>query len=175
MAKQQQKVTYNLPMSLACVLLCLTLLSFYFTGDLYARYTVSEKGGDGAWVAVMATDVQLVLEDAYICPGETKEIVLTVANYQENRICEVAQKYSVKVTSLLEKSNIPLEIQIYEISEDDTTETRVTGGIEKTFLAGVKEKDQYRIMVVWPEEENSAAYAFELDAIAVTINAEQVD
>ena len=41
----------NIPMTLACVLLCLTLISTHMTGGLFARYTTSAAGADSARVA----------------------------------------------------------------------------------------------------------------------------
>ncbi|MBR5452933.1 MAG: hypothetical protein IKV54_02530 [Clostridia bacterium] len=40
----------NLPMFLGLFLLCLTMLSTYFTGGLYAKYTVSDSSGDAGRV-----------------------------------------------------------------------------------------------------------------------------
>lgn len=40
----------NIPMCLAGILLCLTLISVYMTSGLYAKYTVKEAGGDSARV-----------------------------------------------------------------------------------------------------------------------------
>ena len=40
----------NIPMCLACILFCLTLISVYITGGLYAKYTVSSNMPDSARV-----------------------------------------------------------------------------------------------------------------------------
>ncbi len=45
---QQTKI--NIPICLACILLCLTLFSLHFTSGLYAKYTAKGSGGDGARV-----------------------------------------------------------------------------------------------------------------------------
>ena len=49
-AKHMKKSRMNIPMCLAFVLFCLTLFSMHFTNGLYARYVVSDSGGDGARV-----------------------------------------------------------------------------------------------------------------------------
>ena len=41
----------NIPMCIACVLLCLTLFSIHLTAGLYARYTASSESTDTARVA----------------------------------------------------------------------------------------------------------------------------
>ena len=47
----QTKAKINIPMCIACVLLCLTLFSFYLCGGLYAKYISTAYGGDSARVA----------------------------------------------------------------------------------------------------------------------------
>jgi hypothetical protein len=49
-AKQNSNAKVNIPMCLACVLLCLTLVSIHLTSGLYAKYTVSGSGSDNARV-----------------------------------------------------------------------------------------------------------------------------
>ena len=44
------KAKMNIPMTLACVLMCLTMFSFYFTGGLYARYITRAEASDSARV-----------------------------------------------------------------------------------------------------------------------------
>lgn len=41
---------FNIPMCLACILFCLTLISVYITSGLYAKYTVKNGVGDSARV-----------------------------------------------------------------------------------------------------------------------------
>lgn len=42
--KRQTQI--NIPICLACVLLCLTLISIHMTGNMYARYTSAGQGSD---------------------------------------------------------------------------------------------------------------------------------
>ena len=50
-SKYKNKAKMNIPMCLACILLCLTMFSFYLLGGLYAKYTTSASGDDSARVA----------------------------------------------------------------------------------------------------------------------------
>lgn len=50
MATQKGKTVRNIPIRIACVLLCLTLVSIYLTSGLYARYMSSATGNDSARV-----------------------------------------------------------------------------------------------------------------------------
>lgn len=50
MMNRQPKAKLNIPMCIACILLCLTLFSFHLCGGLYARYVASASGQDLARV-----------------------------------------------------------------------------------------------------------------------------
>lgn len=50
MAQKNKTVKMNIPMCVACVLLCLTLISVYLTSGLYAKYTAASVGSDSARV-----------------------------------------------------------------------------------------------------------------------------
>ena len=47
---RHHKTKMNIPMCLAAILLCLTLISIHLTGGLYAKYTTSASGNDSARV-----------------------------------------------------------------------------------------------------------------------------
>ena len=47
----QPKAKMNIPMCVACILLCLTLFSIHLTSGLYAKYTAKGNGEDDARVA----------------------------------------------------------------------------------------------------------------------------
>lgn len=49
--KHKRYMPHNMAMTMACVLLCLTLLSTHLTGGLYAKYTTGTSAEDGARAA----------------------------------------------------------------------------------------------------------------------------
>ena len=55
----------NIPLQLAAVLLCLTLISVYFVSGLFARYTTENTTGNSAAVAKFAPAASFV-EDTWI-------------------------------------------------------------------------------------------------------------
>ena len=55
MAKSRKETGMNIPMCLACVLFCLTLISIRLTSGLYARYTTTSSGNDAARVIGFGT------------------------------------------------------------------------------------------------------------------------
>ena len=50
MAKHNKTAKVNIPMCIATLLFCLTLVSVHFTSGLYAKYSVSDSGRDSARV-----------------------------------------------------------------------------------------------------------------------------
>ena len=50
MAKHNKTAKVNIPMCIATLLFCLTLISVHFTSGLYAKYSVSDSGSDSARV-----------------------------------------------------------------------------------------------------------------------------
>lgn len=50
MAKHNKTAKVNIPMCIATLLFCLTLVSVHFTSGLYAKYSVSDSGSDSARV-----------------------------------------------------------------------------------------------------------------------------
>ena len=60
----------NIPLCLACVLLCLTLFSFHFSGGVVARYSTTASSGDSARV-IQFGDLTLTetVPQPYMAPG----------------------------------------------------------------------------------------------------------
>ena len=61
----------NIPMMLACVLLCLTLISMHLTGGLFARYITSGTGSDSARVVAFG-DLTLTETGDFVEAGGKK-------------------------------------------------------------------------------------------------------
>lgn len=69
-----RKSPINLPMALACVLLCLTLISINLTGGLYAKYTSSGSSPETARV-IKFGDLTLTETGDFVEGGSTMMIV----------------------------------------------------------------------------------------------------
>ena len=68
----------SIPMYLACVLLCLTLISIRLSSGVVARYSTTTDSGDGARVIYFKNlDVEVV-GGGYIAPGVTLELNVQV-------------------------------------------------------------------------------------------------
>ena len=70
-------------------LLYLLLLSTLLTGVSYASYRSESSGGSTTRVALFANDVSVDLTITDFAPGETREIPITVTNYDDDKTCEV--------------------------------------------------------------------------------------
>lgn len=74
----------NIPMALACVLLCLTLISMHLTGGLYARYTAYDTGSNSARVAKFSIAGEISDDVTIDCAvGNSGDCILTVTNHSE--------------------------------------------------------------------------------------------
>lgn len=78
---------HNIPMCMALVLLCLTMITTHMTGGLYARYTTTASGSDSARVAKF--DVQC---NVTAVEGTTDQFNVTVTNNSD-----VTVEYTLEV------------------------------------------------------------------------------
>ena len=75
---EQQKRKINIPMFLAAVLFCATLISMHFMGGLYARYTTNGAGSDSARVITFG-DVKIIETGDFVVDTESgKESLMII-------------------------------------------------------------------------------------------------
>jgi len=185
----------NVPFCVAIVLLCLTLVSMHLTGGLFARYTATTSASDSARVANMSTvsfvvvkgsDVQLSeTTELLVQPGKSMEVNIVVRNYGTSEdasstedVCEVALKCSVSARNIT--GNLPFTLSLAKKGQEDAQTATGTNPVsigedQILFEAGVASTQEYTLSIVWPEGENTADLAFEIDALEITVNTEQVD
>ena len=82
MARERAK--FNIPMVIACVLLCLTLLSVHFTSDIYAKYVSKAEGKDSSKVASFGK-LTLVESGDFSNPDKTA-IIIPGVNLTKNAV-----------------------------------------------------------------------------------------
>lgn len=167
---------------IAAVLLCLTVLSVWGTSGLYARYSTSTSGSDGARVALWGSSESIQLDSQQLPkqPGQSCTYKLTVSNQRSTgEISEVTQKYHIEVVTA---GNLPLT---YTLTKDGTqigtfTETAnnkvwTVSKDNMVFQASVARESKYTMTVTWPANQVSAALANVPDYIQVNVCSEQVD
>lgn len=154
----------NIPMCLAGVLLCLTLISFHFCGGLYARYTAGGAGEDTARVAKFDISdsgayfsQNLLIQSA---PDKPIEKQIEVKNNSEVTVAYI-------VTIRNSTGNIPYTFSVDDCAplEDECVATcYLAPGTQKTV----------KIMVGW-SAESALEYVGMVDLIKISICAQQVD
>ncbi len=91
----QPKAKMNIPMCVACVLLCLTLFSVHLTSGLYARYVAKGSGSDEARVAKFQVEASDGVADVYI---DVTSVNNGTYEFVVRNNSEVAVKYDVVLT-----------------------------------------------------------------------------
>ena len=163
MVKARNRTKVNIPICLAAVLLCLTLLSIHMTSGLYARYSSSDAGEDASRVAKFEItknkehiSEQLVLS---LAPGT---MVSEIEVYNKS---EVSVAYTLNVENV--SKNLPLQFQIDE-------EPPSANSILKEKEMPPDTMYQYKFSVIWPKE-NALQDMGKVDLIQITIDAVQID
>lgn len=125
--RKTNKKKLNIPICVATVLLCLTMISITLTSSLYARYATASSGSDDARVAsfnistVVDRSQQNTIKLTAADNSSSGTYKFTIANNSE-----VAVKYSVIV------KNVPNQVKVVL----NGTEKVSTGSDALTFEAG---------------------------------------
>ncbi len=163
------KRKFNIPMCIACVLFCLTLLSIHLTGGLFAKYTTAGDGEDSARVAtfdVKITEGSMAFSENFlleIVPNENAPVAvgsLTVANNSE-----VAVAYTITVENITQ--NIPL---IFKVGDS----TEVTGSCSFTYTMAPGSVQECDFSVIW-KPSGALKYMGMVDLINISVTAVQID
>ncbi len=145
-----------------------------------SKYESSSQTISTARVALIKNDVYVDFnEDIKGFPGCEPEICeLTITNKQDDIICEVSQKYSIKVENS-KSENLPLEISIYKDLECTDEIIPDANGYYRQedfkFQAGIEGSKKVYLKIEWKELNKNPIYAFEIDYLRVRIIGEQID
>ena len=83
------KKRHNIPIYLACLLLCLTLISIHFFSGLYAKYTTTVSGSDSARV-IKFGDITLTESDSSPITDDQKFVILPGVTIKKNPLISFA-------------------------------------------------------------------------------------
>lgn len=162
--KYQKKRARRVPLSAwLCYALVLTMA---LTGITLSGYVSSASDQDAARVAVMGAGIHaLTTEQIYICPGETVQIPFSITNTDElGRVSEVTLDYAITIENI--ENNLPLTWELYSGDAVAERSGRLKPGQEQDI--------SYNLKVTWLADQNASAMAFEVDALRITVTAEQV-
>ncbi len=163
----------NIPLRIAAVLLCLTLLSTYLVSGLLARYSASGESGDGARVAKFSIEGGELLDPsqsiaANLMPGEFDQATIQIQNNSE-----VAVKYTITVTN--ETKNLPLEFSMEKKAEPSAELSEQPDGTYTAQQLPGGHTDEYTLSIRWNEANKDPALMGMVDHITVTVTAAQID
>ncbi len=172
----------NWILRLACALLCLTLLTTYWSAGLFARYASTASNSDSARVAAFVFDVadtqaHMITLEEITQPGDSVTYSFTVTNTRgtaPNKVTsEVEQTYQLTMELA---GSLPL---VSSLSGGDTITLMNYGkesGSSHIMQAAVEENTSYSLTVTWPEEQNDIIFSRAgLAHLALSISAQQAD
>ena len=162
------------------VLLSLIIFSLFLSisivGNAFAKYKTKLEGEGIATVALLANETEIAIPILYGEPGTTTVVPFKITNTEDNKPCEVTLKYNFVINR---SNNIPFDYKVC-LDEDCNNEiSSIAQGIydDESFKLnpGIEDEKTYYLKINWPEVNNNANYAFEVDYIMVKVNSEQVD
>ena len=171
----------NWILRLACALLCLTLLTTYWSAGLFARYTSSDAGEDSGRVAAFVFDVtdthnHMLALTEITQPGDSVTYKFTVSNTRNSIISKVAETYQL---TLELDGSLPLECSLTGADNAQLIHAGTYSGSAHNFSTSVTESTDYTLTVTWPDEpDDNKDIAFSRAGLAhllISISAQQAD
>ena len=170
----------NWMLRIAVVLLVMSLVSMHMVSGIFARYTTSASGSDGARVAKFQITDSLLQGGASVSTGLMVGLVPGVPYQLEvsvHNASEVAVEYAIGVNQLTD--NLPLKVLIPDADCDlaEIADGAVTVPYEKTYSMAPNAMATYFLYVVWTPDNNAQALEDmgKVDMIEVELTATQSD
>lgn len=165
------------------ILLCLVLVSFWLTCNIYAKFAISGSGSDDARVALWGNSESITLAEGNQLPdhpGDSCTYTLNVSNQRgDGTLSKVAQKYDITITNA---GNLPLAYTLYKdgqkVGDYEETEQLKTWTVTRdnmTFGTDRAETHVYTLTVTWPKSQNSESLSGIPDYVKVDLYANQID
>lgn len=177
----------NIPVSLACVLFCLTLISVYLTSGLYAKYTTSHNNDDTAQVAAFG---KITLEEVLstkaqdgglaIIPGQniTKNATVDYTGGETAVYIFVEMTLSNHWSASADNLTFSTDMNMLSFSiEDGWTHLNSNGGTHIYYLAlAVGETLEKKPIIkndgaIYVSDEITASYLTSMTGISVSLRA----
>ncbi len=165
----KNKTKMNIPICVAAVLFCLTLVSTYFVSGLFARYAASDESSDSARVAKFSIEGSGIISqpiEEEVIPGKTVTKELIIENNSE-----VAVEYTIEVTNVTK--NLPLQFSMKKVV-DASGEQEINIPFTEQKLPG-SHTDSYTLHINWPGSADDITRTGMVDYITVKVTAIQID
>lgn len=162
-------------------LLYLLLIAALASTVTLSRYLTTVTGEGTAAVAAVALDGSITIDVSGLTPGGSKTVTFSVTNTKNDTTSDVTQDYSITVNTT---GNLPLTFALQCTdtgspasgiginTSSATTGTIWTGGVlPHTNLT----THTYTLTVSWDSKYSDPKYAKEIDAVTLTVNAQQAN
>ena len=159
----EKKRKVKLPIHL--YLLYVIVATLVFTAVTFSSYVSTSEGGDSATVALFANDTEVIIPVNECYPGFSFEVPITVKNYEDDKVCEVSQSYSITAENVFE--TIPLE---FSWSEQPVGDFHLNDG--------AKQEKTYTLTVSWPVKNGvypESELSEEIAVVRILIDCSQID
>lgn len=166
---------------IVCYLSYFALICMLAFGVTDARYYSEVTGMGTARTAAVEMNTEIDLTDQLqgVVPNGKKEIEFSVNNFKDGSISDVAQEYTIAVTTT---GNLPFKYELKGDSSESGTLADIgpaavgyslvwSGGKLPT---GASATHKYTLIVSWPSDMASDSYADEIELVTLTVDAKQV-
>lgn len=182
--EQKNKRPVNWMLRIAAILLCLVSASLYLVTGLYARYTTSATGSDGARVAKF--EISMGYLDETKAEGEAGQIhsnpfqITMKPGEKQTRKVTMKNDSEVAVECILTAENtmrnLPLVLKWQEDGVADQTKAEYSVSLPANDIL----RHTYTLYIEWPADDEQVVnrnvnYSKEVDQIVVTILCQQID
>lgn len=142
-----------------------------------SRYMTTVTGTGTASVASVALGGTFNIDVSNMIPGMSKGVSFNVTNEKDGAVSDVVQDYTIIVTTT---GNLPLSFTLTTAATPSTDYalTLVQDGNTYTWSGGrlphtTETTHSYTLTAVWPANATDPKYAREVDAVTLTVNAQQ--
>lgn len=171
---------------IAAYLFCLSAAGALVVGTTYAFYSSSVSGSAKAKTASFTLDVtdsqknqvDLTAELTGMSPSsQNKKITFAVTNTKDGAVSEVAQEYSITITTT---GNLPLTYELQGADASAPEGSYVTAAGPLSWSGGLLPLSSsgsvthtYDLTVTWPSNSADEKLSDEIDLVTMTIDAKQ--
>lgn len=155
------------------IILSLSIVFFSLVVSLtYSKFHAAFDSDTSARTAFFLGDrFESVPLNTEMAPGEAREIEIKVTDTDGAKRIETSMRYIIELESY---GSLPLT---YELYKDGVKQNFTNHRAEGTMDVGAQQPQihNYRLKIIWPENEKNAVHENNLIAIRLNLRAEQID
>lgn len=154
----------------------LTIILFLYTFSLTSSRYLGKIGADEEAIAIpvftLSNNTQKYTLNEINVPGDEQEIEFAVSNTDKGITNDVLLNYTFEFSS----ETIPLTFELYEVVNGNENKIDVTNNKTEvlTMNYGTEITKNYKLKIIWDENENDYEYADKSATFKMELKAEQV-